>query len=119
MIVGIAVFRLILISVGTIPVIPPDNHTPSSSARGDGDVNVDGFIDIVDALMVAQYYSGIIESLLNETAADANNDGFINDIDALNIAANYVNSSNTLRDWVPYTSRTGGPNECMIQNPPL
>ncbi|MBN2440700.1 MAG: carboxypeptidase regulatory-like domain-containing protein [Spirochaetales bacterium] len=55
-----------------------------------GDVNVDGAIDIVDALLLAQYYVGIQTGIDNICAADVNCDGTIDIIDALLIAQYYV-----------------------------
>ena len=54
-----------------------------------GDVNEDDFIDIVDALLIAQYYVGLIE-LPNICAAELNCDGQIDIIDALLVAQYYV-----------------------------
>jgi len=54
-----------------------------------GDVNNDGFIDIIDALLVAQYYVGLID-LPYICAADVNCNGENDIIDALLIAQFYV-----------------------------
>ena len=50
-----------------------------------GDVNNDGYITVVDALMVAQYAAGL-PATVDTTAADVNCDAAINVIDALFIA---------------------------------
>ena len=50
----------------------------------------DGTVDIVDALLVAQYYVGLNPSPFNQDAADANCDGNVDIIDALLIARYYV-----------------------------
>jgi hypothetical protein len=55
-----------------------------------GDVNDSGGIDIVDALLVAQYYVGLSVSEFNAAAADTNCDGSINIVDSLLIAQYYV-----------------------------
>lgn len=55
-----------------------------------GDVNSDQAIDIVDALMVAQYYVGIYSESFNENTADVNIDLNIDIVDALMIAQHYV-----------------------------
>ncbi len=56
-----------------------------------GDVNHDGGIDIVDALMVAQYYVGILDDTqIDVVNADVNLDGMVDIIDALRIAQFYV-----------------------------
>jgi hypothetical protein len=55
-----------------------------------GDVNYDGSINIVDALLVAQYYVGLNPQDFNQQAADVSGDGSINIVDALLIAQFYV-----------------------------
>jgi lysophospholipase L1-like esterase len=55
-----------------------------------GDVNSSGSIDIVDALLVAQYYVGLAPSNFNTAYADADCSGAINIVDALRIAQLYV-----------------------------
>lgn len=55
-----------------------------------GDVNGDGQVDIIDALMTAQYYVGLPVDPFDESVADFNGDGSIDIIDALNIAQHYV-----------------------------
>ena len=55
-----------------------------------GDVNESGIVDIVDALMIAQYYVGLNPNPFNVDNADVNGDGSINIVDALMIAQYYV-----------------------------
>ena len=55
-----------------------------------GDVNDDGVVDIVDALLTAQYYVGINIPGFHAEAADVNLDGLIDIVDALLIAQYYV-----------------------------
>jgi len=55
-----------------------------------GDVNSDDSINIVDALLIAQYYVGIIPEVFDQNAADVNADESINIVDALLIAQYYV-----------------------------
>jgi len=56
-----------------------------------GDVNSDGNVNIIDALLVAMYYIGLNPpDLVDLTAADTNCDSNINIIDALLIAQFYV-----------------------------
>jgi endo-1,4-beta-xylanase len=55
-----------------------------------GDVNDDGDINIVDALLVAQYYVGLNPSGFDVSRADTNCDGSVNIVDALLIAQYYV-----------------------------
>jgi len=47
-------------------------------------------INIVDALLIAQYYVGIIPQYFDQNAADVNSDSSINIVDALLIAQYYV-----------------------------
>jgi endoglucanase len=60
------------------------------SAVTPGDVNGDGSVTIVDALLVAQYYVGLNPANFNPAAADVNCDGSITIVDALRIAQYYV-----------------------------
>jgi len=55
-----------------------------------GDVNNNGTIDIVDALLLAQYYVGLDPQNFDINNADTNCDGSIDIIDALLIAQFYV-----------------------------
>lgn len=56
-----------------------------------GDVNSDNSINIVDALLIAQYYVGLpLSGVFIEDFADVNCDGFINIVDALLVAQYYV-----------------------------
>ena len=55
-----------------------------------GDVNSDGVIDIVDALIIAQDYVGLNPANYNPQAADTNCDGSVDIIDALLVAQFYV-----------------------------
>lgn len=55
-----------------------------------GDVNDDGRVDIIDALLVAQYYVGLHVFLPHLAGGDVNVDDTVNIIDALIIAQYYV-----------------------------
>jgi hypothetical protein len=55
-----------------------------------GDVNNSGEIDIIDALMIAQYYVGLNPSGFVSSAADADCSGDIDIVDALLVAQYYV-----------------------------
>jgi len=55
-----------------------------------GDVNNNTNIDIIDALLVAQYYVGLNPDGFITAVADVTKDGSINIIDALRIAQCYV-----------------------------
>ncbi|MBN2737604.1 MAG: cellulase family glycosylhydrolase [Spirochaetales bacterium] len=68
---------------------PTPEVTPVQTARC-GDVNDDGIVNIVDSLLIAQYYVGIQASYFNEANAYVNNDSAINIVDALLVAQAYV-----------------------------
>lgn len=55
-----------------------------------GDVNMDGKVNPTDALLVLQYYAGVIDSVPNPVAADFNEDGAIKPSDALGILQYYA-----------------------------
>ena len=55
-----------------------------------GDVNGSGSIDIIDALLIAQWYVGINPANFNQSAADVNCSGSVDIIDALLVAQRYV-----------------------------
>ena len=55
-----------------------------------GDANDDGVVNIIDALITAQYYVGLLSTLPALNNADTNCDGVVNIIDALLIAQYYV-----------------------------
>jgi lysophospholipase L1-like esterase len=57
---------------------------------GIGDVDTNGDVNIIDALLVAQFYVGLNPQSFDQTRADYNQDGNINIIDALLIAQLYV-----------------------------
>jgi hypothetical protein len=64
--------------------------TPPGGTGSLGDVNGDGAVDIVDALLIAQYYVGLNPSGFIPENADTNCDGNIDIIDALLLAQYYV-----------------------------
>jgi endoglucanase len=74
------------------PVVTPgptDNTTPTAVGIL-GDVNGNGSVDIVDALLTAQYYVGLNPASFIPANADVNKDGSIDIVDALRIAQCYV-----------------------------
>jgi mannan endo-1,4-beta-mannosidase len=76
----------IVLQAGTTPTTAP---APTPGGVLPGDVNSDGKVDIVDALVVAQYYVGLNPSNFNADAADTNCNSSIDIVDALLIAQYY------------------------------
>ncbi len=68
----------------------------SLSSQGLGDVNNDGSVSIVDALLIAQYYVGLNPSNFDAARADVNCSGGIDVVDALLLAQFYVGLITTL-----------------------
>ena len=62
----------------------------SAGAQSLGDVNNSSQVDIVDSLLVAQYYVGLNPAGFYISAADVSGDSTIDIIDALLIAQYYV-----------------------------
>jgi hypothetical protein len=69
---------------------PEVTPTPTPDTDIPGDVNGDGSIDIVDALLIAQFYVGLNPANFDQSDADTNCDGIIDIIDALLLAQFYV-----------------------------
>ena len=69
--------------------IPDSTPTPKPPVEL-GDVNTNGNVDIVDALLTAQYYVGLAPSGFYPINADVDCDSFIDIVDALLIAQYYV-----------------------------
>jgi len=68
-------------------IVSPDlTPTPENP----GDVNGDGVIDIIDALLTARYSVGLNPEGFNVDQGDANCDGSINIVDALLFAQYFV-----------------------------
>ena len=74
----------------TVPTPTPTPEFTSESEGIPGDVNNDNSVNVVDALLVAQYYVGIIPSIFNPDNADVDCSSAINIVDALLIARYYV-----------------------------
>jgi len=77
------------VNQGTVTPTPTPARTATRTATPQqtiGDVNNDGNINIVDALMIAQYSVGLNPINFNPSRADTNCDGNINIVDALIIA---------------------------------
>lgn len=69
---------------------PTPTPDPTPVTGDPGDVNGDGSIDIVDALLIAQYYVGLDPAGFILENADTNCDGSVDIVDALLVAQFYV-----------------------------
>jgi endoglucanase len=78
------------VSTPTQTPTEPTTPTPTTPASEPGDVNSDGTVDIVDALLSAQYYVGLNPANFNAANGDVNCDGNVDIVDALLIAQYYV-----------------------------
>ena len=76
--------KMILICIILVWIVPGLN------AQTLGDVNSDSSVDIVDALITAQYYVGLNPSNFYVANADTNCSGSVDIVDALLIAQYYV-----------------------------
>ena len=74
----------------TTPANPPQDTPTPDPQQDNGDVNGDGGIDIIDALLIAQYYVGLNPSPFDVSAADTNCDENVDIVDALLVAQYYV-----------------------------
>ncbi|MBN2441042.1 MAG: glycoside hydrolase family 9 protein, partial [Spirochaetales bacterium] len=63
--------------------------TAALSGQDLGDANSDGIVDIIDALVISQFYVGLPVTI-NETAGNVNCDNIVDIVDALLIARFYV-----------------------------
>ncbi len=81
-----------------------------------GDVNSNGTIDIVDALLVAQYYVGLNPANFDNTVADVNASAAIDIVDALLIAQFYVGLITSFQGATTATP-TGAPTAIPTQGP--
>lgn len=70
--------------------VPTEVPTPTTAPGLLGDVNSSGSVDIVDALLIAQYYVGLNPANFDPAYADVNCDGSIDIVDALLVAQYYV-----------------------------
>lgn len=61
--------------------VTPTSSTPEPS-NGCGDVDNNDRVDLIDALLVLQFYAKTLATLQSEFSADVNNDGMIDSIDA-------------------------------------
>jgi hypothetical protein len=82
------------------PALPETPEAPVTvCGEGCGDVNGDGTVDVVDALLVSRYVSGVTISAFNPDVADVNEDGAINEADADLILQYYVGAIDAL-PWI-------------------
>jgi len=80
-----------VVALGNNPPGGTPEPTPAPTPTVNiGDVNGDGTVNIVDALLIAQYYVGLDPEGFIPGNADTNCDGNINIVDALLIAQYYV-----------------------------
>jgi hypothetical protein len=75
---------------GSSASTPAPTIAPTQQPQNLGDVNSNGSVDIVDALLVAQYYVGLNPSGFVLGNADTNCNGSVDIVDALLIAQYYV-----------------------------
>ncbi len=75
--------------ISVIPGSPVPTPVPTPSGTP-GDVNESGAVDIVDALLIAQYYVGLNPQGFVAANADVNCSGSIDIVDALLVAQYYV-----------------------------
>jgi lysophospholipase L1-like esterase len=73
-----------------VPTIAPTTGPTSVPGGLKGDANGNGTIDIVDALLIAQYYVGLNPAGFVSANADVNCSGAIDIVDALVVAQYYV-----------------------------
>ncbi|MBN2533189.1 MAG: leucine-rich repeat domain-containing protein [Spirochaetales bacterium] len=78
-----------------------------------GDVNNDSFIDIIDALLITQFYVGLNPNGFDQTVANVNGDGATDIVDALLVAQYYVG----LISWPPPGGITPNPTETPTPSP--
>ncbi|MBN2440859.1 MAG: glycoside hydrolase family 11 protein [Spirochaetales bacterium] len=76
----------------SLDILDPDPTPNATDIPGEtpGDVNSDETVDIVDALLIAQYFVGLNPADFNPDVADTNCDGTIDIVDALLTAQYYV-----------------------------
>ncbi len=91
----------------------------SAGAQATGDVNNNGVVDIVDALLVAQYYVGLNPANFSSGVADVNCSGGIDIVDSLVIAQYYVGLLSQLPcsatpTPTPGATPTAGPNSGVL-----
>jgi hypothetical protein len=72
------------------PALLNTTPAPTAASGTKGDVNGNGTVDIVDALMIAQYYVGATPAGFVIANADVNCSGAIDIVDALVVAQYYV-----------------------------
>jgi mannan endo-1,4-beta-mannosidase len=77
-------------SLWEFAVYGTSGETPTPAPGTPGDVNGSGTVDIIDALLIAQYYVGLNPANFNSQVADVNCSGGIDIVDALLVAQYYV-----------------------------
>ncbi len=93
-----------------------------ANAQACGDVNNSGASDIVDALLIAQYYVGLSPATFIASVADVNASGNIDVVDALLIAQKYVGLISSLncatQTATPVATPTATPTATVSGTPP-
>ncbi len=89
----------------------------SLHAQSLGDVNKSGGVDIVDALLIAQYYVGLNPANFDIAYADTNCSGSVDIVDALLIAQLYVGLIGTLPCTNPTPVATPTPTPIATATP--
>ncbi len=84
-----------------------------------GDVNSDGRIDIVDALLIAQYYVGLNPANFTASASDVNCSGSTDVVDALLVAQLYVGLVSALPGCVQTPVPTAIPTATPVASGPF
>jgi hypothetical protein len=83
-----------------------------------GDVDTNGIVNIVDALIIAQAYVGFNPTIFVSSVADVNADGGINIVDALIVAQYYVGLVLSLNCSAWTAAPTTVPTPTQVTTPP-
>lgn len=87
--------QVVLVMLLVLFITPVFSQRTATGSSLLGDINADSNVNIVDALMIAQYYVGQCDCLSDPAIADVNLDGSVNILDSLQIAKDYVGDNNS------------------------
>ena len=87
------------------------------AAQETGDVNNDGNVNIVDALLIAQYSVGLNPSPFYTEVADVDCSGTIDIIDALIVARLYVGLADSFPECDPLAATVAHPRGIQCEEP--